>query len=56
MKDGYRKLADNATRLALHYDCKSTEAKSEKSAKHYIEMAKHYRSESDKYLEALAAL
>lgn len=59
MKDQYKKLAANARKIAMDYDNKmNDEMKDGSGAKAmlYMEMAKHYRTEADKYMQAAEAL
>lgn len=59
MKEQYKILAANARRIAMDYDNKmSHEMKDGSGAKamEYMELAKHHRSEADKYTAAGNAL
>jgi len=55
MKDQYKKLAANSRRIAMDYDNKMSEEMKDGSgakAMEYMELAKHHRSEADKYMQA----
>ena len=59
MKDQYKILASNARKIAMEYDNKmSNEMKDGSGAKamEYMELAKHHRSEANKYMQAAEAL